>query len=829
MIYPNNFEQKIGFDKIRDLLKDFCLSELGKQKVDELVFSSKLANVITELSETDEFKQICLLEQSFPVSNYIDVKLFLKKIRVEGLYLEENELFDLKRSLEAIWAIIRFFNLKGESEYPYLKKLAGDVIVHKYVIDRANLIINKFGKIKDNASKELSDIRSDLQSKQMSVSKKLTTILKQAQSEGWADSNLSLTIVNGRTVLPIESTYKRKIKGFVHDESATGKTSYIEPAEVVDLNNEIKELEYAERREIIKILLDFSCDILPYLDDLLIAYDFLAQIDFIRSKALLSIKISAIKPGINHNTVMNWVDARHPLLYLSHIKDGKIVVPLTVSLNEKNRILLISGPNAGGKSVCLKTVGLLQYMLQCGLLIPVAGATEVCLFENLFIDIGDEQSIENDLSTYSSHLLNMKYFLKNSNEQTLILIDEFGTGTEPMLGGAIAESILLKLNENKAYGIITTHYTNLKHLASSTEGILNAAMMFDNQKMQPLYILSMGKPGSSFAFEIARKIGLPEDIIESASEKVGKDHINFDKHLREALRDKRYWEEKRYKIRKEEKHLEELLAKYTEELEKSEKLRKTIVQQAKQEAEQLLLQTNKMIENTISQIKDANAEKEKTKEIRKGLDDFKKNYAKEIDQKEVVKKEKIQELKNTEESLLKSYSIERKEPVKTDKIKLEKDDKIRVGDKVRIKDQDAVGEVLDSGDSSLVVAFGNMITTIKEDKLERISNNEYRQLTRNQGISTPNFGYNVSKRKLEFKPSIDVRGKRADEALQLVSELIDEAIMVDVNEVKILHGKGNGILRQLIRDFLATVDLIKSYSDEHVEFGGAGITVVKFR
>jgi DNA mismatch repair protein MutS2 len=765
VIYPESFEIKIGFDKVRNFLKEKCLSTLGKDKVDELKFLNSHKRIIKEVSETDEFKDICMSNQEFPVSHYIDATPSLNRIRIEGAFIDTSELFDLKRSLESISAILRFFKNKTEEEYPYLKRLAGNVQVHTYILEQVNLIINKQGIIKDNASPELKQIRHDLFSKSNSVSRRLTSILKDIQKEGWVEK----------------------------------KTSYIEPAEIVELNNEIRELESAERREIVKILIGITNKIRPYIDDLLYAYDFLGTIDFIRAKALFAISLEAIKPSIVNEQIISLFKSRHPLLYLSFKSEKRTVVPLDIQLNKEDRIVLISGPNAGGKSVCLKTVGLIQYMLQSGLLIPVGGASEIGIFDNIFIDIGDEQSIDNDLSTYSSHLLNI---------------------------------ILERLNENQTYGVITTHYTNLKHFASSVDGIVNGAMLYDNNKMEPQFQLSIGKPGSSFAFEIARKIGLPEDILTAAQDRIGKDHVDFDKHLRDVLRDKRYWENKRKKIRQSEKKLDELVEKYSDDVKTTEKLRKQILTQAKEDAEQLLANSNKLIENTVRKIKEANADKEKTKKAREDISEFKEKTLKnqKIDDEKINKK--IEQLKRREKQLKDRREGKQEEKETEKKIitkNISEDTEIRVGDKVRIKDQSSVGEVMDGNNKSMVVAFGNMITTIKINKLVKISNTEYKKQTKQVGPSTVNVGINLSKKRLNFNPHIDLRGKRADEALQLVVDFIDNAIVYDANEVKILHGTGTGALRQLIRDYLRSVKAIQWYGDEDIQFGGSGITVVQFK
>lgn len=824
MLYPENFEHKIGFDKIRDMLKGGCLSNLGRMRVDKIRFSNKYSFIETLVEQVDEFKQIMLMEDDFPLSHFIDLTPALNKVKVIGTYFLPEELYDLKRSLETIKAILRFFKNKREDDkYPYLQRLATHVKLYPFVFERIDGIINKQGEIKDNASPELNSIRSDIRSKENSVSRRLHSILKEAQKNGIVDKDISLSIRDGRATIPVDASNKRKIKGLILDESATGKTAYIEPAEIVELNNDIKELYYAERREIVKILTHFADDIRPYVDDLLLAYEYMGTIDFIRSKALLATKINGVKPIFNNKPMLTWKNAVHPLLYLSFREESRSVVPLDIELNNHNqRILLISGPNAGGKSVCLQTVGLLQYMFQCGLLVPMNENSEIGLFQDMFINIGDDQSIENDLSTYSSHLLNMKNFIKSANNKTLVLIDEFGSGTEPMLGGAIAEAILDSLNQLKAFGVITTHYTSLKHFASSQPGIENGAMLFDTGKIEPLFKLSIGEPGSSFAFEIARKIGLPEDILKNATDKIGKDHIDFDKNLKDIIRDKRYWETKRESVRKSEKKLQDQIERYSSELETIDKSRKEILNKAKEEAENLLADVNKRIENTIREIKESKAEKERTRKARKNLSDFKENLQQVDPDEEARIQRKIEKLKNREKQGKKKQKDEPKEKeVKKEQYTIE------TGDKVKLFGQDTVGEVLDVNGKSIMVAFGNMITTLDEKKLEKISEKEYKKQTKssNQGQSSfTDFG----ERKLKFKPEIDVRGKRAEEALQIVKDFVDEAIVINMGTIKILHGKGDGILRQLIRQYLETVDVVRSYRDESVQFGGSGITIVEF-
>jgi len=825
-VYPENFEAKIGFDKIRELIKSRCLSSLGKELVDEIDFCTNYNTLSETLSLVNEFVIIIREMENFPTSYYFDLREALTKIRIEGRFLETEELFDLKRSLETISGIVRFLKQTKDEQLPYLKRLLSGVQVYPYVIERIDSILNKYGKIKDNASPELSHIRKELLSKQSNVSKRLQAILKKAQDDGLVEDDTSVAMRDGRAVIPSASAHKRKLNGIVHDESATGKTSYIEPAEVVEMNNQIRELEYSEMREIIRILTAFSNDIRPYLPDLMQSYTFLGKIDFIRAKAIYAIEIDAIKPYIDKECQLDWEGAVHPLLMMALRRENRKVVPLNIRLTAQKHILLISGPNAGGKSVCLKTVGLLQYMLQCGFLIPVKQNTVAGIFDKIFIDIGDEQSIENDLSTYSSHLMNMKFFLKNSTDKTLVMIDEFGTGTEPLLGGAIAESILAQLNEMRVFGVITTHYTNLKHFASSTEGIENAAMMYDSSKMEPLFQLDIGKPGSSFAFEIARKIGLPENILQEATDKIGKDHINFDKHLRDIVRDKRYWETKRMKIRKVEKTLDDLAEKYETDLSSLDKQRKEIILKARQEADQILSEANKRIENTIREIRETQADKEKTKQIRAKLVEFKQ----EIEETSAVQddfiSQKIQKLKE-KESRRNEKRAEKKPQEQKEKVKEEEPDVWKPGDKVVMDGNQNIGEILELNDKNAVVAFGQIRTSVSRDKLQKITNNEAKKIQKTYNQTMPNINKGMSEKRLTFKTEIDVRGQRAEEALQLICTWIDDAIMLDFSELRILHGKGNGILKEMIRNYLKTEPAIKSYHDEHVQFGGAGITVVE--
>ena len=837
MIYPQNFEQKIGFDQIRQLLKNKCLSTLGEERVDDMAFSDDYTDINRRLEQVVEFVRIIQEEDSFPDQYFFDVRTSLKRIRVEGLYMDEQELFDLRRSLETIRDIVRFLQQTDDDEeyadgeenssYPALKELAGDILVFPQLITRINNILDKFGKIKDNASTELLRIRRELSATTGSISRSLNAILRTAQSEGYVDKDVTPTMRDGRLVIPVAPGMKRKIKGIVHDESATGKTVFIEPAEVVEANNRIRELEGEERREIIRILTEFSAVIRPQIPALLQSYEFLAEIDFIRAKALLGLEFKAGKPSFEDRQVLDWFDGIHPLLQLSLAKHDKNVVPLEIELTPQQRILLISGPNAGGKSVCLKTVGLLQYMLQCGLLVPMHERSHAGVFSHIFIDIGDEQSIEDDLSTYSSHLTNMKVMMKSCNEKSLILIDEFGGGTEPQIGGAIAEAVLKRFNQKQTFGVITTHYQNLKHFAESHEGVVNGAMLYDRHEMRALFQLQIGNPGSSFAVEIARKIGLPEEVIADASEIVGSEYIQSDKYLQDIVRDKRYWETKRQNIRKREKQMEETIARYEKEMEELERSRKEILKKAKEAAEQLLQESNAKIENTIRTIKEAQAEKEMTRLARQELTDFKEQVAA-IEKQSMEEKiaRKMDKLREKQERKKEKKAQQQKTPAQPAPVIKP----IAEDDYVRIKGQTSVGQVLEINGKNAVVMFGLMKTNVKLDKLERTeAPQQNKSLTKATTFVSSETQERMYEKKLNFKQDIDVRGMRGDEAIQAVTYFIDDAILVGVSRVRILHGTGTGILRTLIRQYLATVPGVAHFQDEHVQFGGAGITVVDLK
>ncbi len=808
MIYPDNFEQKIDFQKIRQLIKERCLSSLGEEKADEMKFSDSFNEIQTLLSLTEEFVRIKEEEDNFPLENFYDMRSVLKRIKVIGSWIEQSALYDFRRSLNAINRIASFLVNDEDSDpkYPHLLELAKDVITFPEITKKIDQLIDGFGQIRNNASPKLAEIRRELTSTMSGISKSLNSILRKAQSEGYVDKDVSPSMRDGRLVIPVNPSHKRKIKGIVHDESSSGKTVFIEPSEVVEANNRIRELESDERREIIKILTEFSDYLRPLIPDLLESYDFLAQIDFIHAKASFALYIGGIKPAMEDTQLIDWVHAVHPLLDITLKRQNRKLVPLDITLENENRLLVISGPNAGGKSVCLKTVGLLQYMVQCGLLIPLKENSNVGVFSDIFIDIGDEQSIENDLSTYSSHLVNMKFFEKHCNDKSLLLIDEFGSGTEPQIGAAIAEALLDRFNSKKSFGVITTHYQNLKHFANEHEGVVNGAMLFDRHEMRPLFQLSIGNPGSSFAVEIARTIGLPEDVIADASEIVGSDYINMDKYLQDIARDKRYWSRKRDEIRRERKRLGEVSEKYESDLDDINRQKKEILADAKKQAEQLLAESNARIENTIREIRETEADKEITKQLRKDLGRFKEKIDS-IDSTPNVGKEK-KSRKKIKEMPQKSVT-----PSKA----------LKVGDSVRIKGQSSIGEIIEISGKKATVVFGMIKSTVDVFKLESVSNN---QIKREQKAS--NTRDILHDRKLNFKQDIDVRGMRGDEALQAVMYYIDDAIQLGVSRVRVLHGTGTGALRQVIREYLRTVNGVLNFQDEHVQFGGAGITVIDF-
>lgn len=839
MIYPSNFENKIQFSEIRSLLKGYCLCQLGKDKVDEMAFSGDVAVINTMLRQTREFRRLQEESDDFPLQFFFDMRESVKRIRLEGTHLEENEIFDLRRSLETIAAIVRFLDRgsdEGVYDYPTLHELTEGVLTFPEILRRIDQILDKYGKVKDSASPALADIRLQLHKAEGSVSRTLYSILRAAQSEGLVDKDVTPTVRDGRLVVPIAPGLKRKIKGIVHDESSTGKTVFVEPTEVVEANNRIRELEAEERREVVRILVDFTKLVRPYVNEIIYAYLLLAEIDFIRARAEFAVLVGGIEPEVQAAPVIDWISSRHPLLWLALKKQDKPVVPLDITLTRDRHILIISGPNAGGKSVCLKTVGLLQYMLQCGLSVPMSERSTVGVFKNLMIDIGDEQSIENDLSTYSSHLLNMKNMMRQANDGTLLLIDEFGTGTEPQIGGAMAEAVLNQFVKKQAWGVITTHYQNLKHYADSHDGIANGAMLYDRHEMRPLFQLAIGQPGSSFAIEIARKTGIPEEVIKEASEMVGSDYIQSDKYLQDIVRDKRYWENKRQNVHQREKELERTVARYEKEIADLEQSRKDILRKAKEQAEELLKESNKKIENAIREIRESQAEKEETKRIREELNEFKAGVS-EIDAKandDLIAK-KIRQIQERKERH-KKHKDEKAERERQAAAKLreaaskaakKEGRNLEVGDSVKIKGLSTVGKIESMDGKNATVIFGGMRTKMPASRLEYVDMAEAKK----EDVA-PVFNVSretretIDNRKLNFHQDLDVRGMRGDEVLNAVMYFIDDACLVGMSRVRILHGKGNGILRQLIRQYLATVPSVTSFRDEHVQFGGAGITVV---
>lgn len=838
MIYPQNFEKKIEFDAIRTMLKELCLCTLGRECVDEMSFLTDYASIEGRLGETDEFVRLLRVEQNFPNDFYFDVREPLQRIRIPGMYMGEEELFALRRSLDTIGRMLSLLRRQSDdggvdgavSLYPRLRALAGDVEAFPQIIRAIDAIVDKFGHVKDSASPTLAGIRSELVRTSNGISRTLNNILRRAQAEGLVEKDASPTLRDGRLVIPVAPALKRKMGGIVHDESASGKTVFIEPAEVVMANNRIRELEAEERREVILILTKFSDELRPHVPQLLQAYIFLGVIDFIRAKALLAERFGAIKPVLADKPLIDWGAAVHPLLELSLHKHGRKMSPLDISLDEKRRILLISGPNAGGKSVCLKTAGLLQYMLQCGLLIPVHERSKAGIFRNLFIDIGDEQSIEDDLSTYSSHLLNMKQTLRSCDSRSLILIDEFGSGTEPLIGAAIAEAILKRFNSRGAYGIITTHYQNLKHFADSTPGVVNGAMLYDRAEMRPLFMLQIGNPGSSFAVEIARKIGLPEEIIKDASEIVGSDYIQSDKYLQDIVRDKRYWETKRRNVHQKEKELDELLEKVQGSTDELKKSRRQILRDAQNEAERLLREANAKIENTIRSIVEAKAEKERTRKARQELADFSKEIEALAAQEQQMRTDRemariIARQERRKNSKNEKQKAVAQQPQTAEQQQKPKQPQLEMGMYVRIVGQQSVGEIMSVNKNCAVVRFGAIKSTVALSRLQPAE--APKEEVRKVSFLTSETQENLHNKRLNFKSEIDIRGMRGDEAMQAVSFFLDDATVCGVHQLRILHGTGNGILRTLVRQYLSTVPSVRTFHDEHVQFGGAGITVIE--
>ena len=806
MIYPQNIEQKIDFQVIRDGLKGCCMSGLGKERVDAMQWLTHYLTVRDLLARVREMMGVLTdASLAFPHGEIYDLREALSRIRIEGLFMDEAELFSLRKMLDYTAQLERFFVALDKVKYPILSGMTSQTsqtgLTIQTIITTIDRILDRYGKMRDNASPELARIRKEISASQGSVSRALNAILRQAQAEGILDKDAAPTMREGRLVLPVPPAYKRKIGGIVHDESATGKTVFIEPQQVVEANNRIRELEGEERRERIRILLEITAQLRPEVPQIMETETYLGEVDFLRAKALFAIDMHAIVPELSKKPMIDWREAYHPVLLLNFRRQGKTVVPLTISLTNSaasnspserpiggtpsnNRILVISGPNAGGKSVCLKTVAMLQYMLQCGLPVPMSEASTMGFFKQLLIDIGDEQSIEDDLSTYSSHLRNMKHFVRYANAHTLLLIDEFGTGTEPMIGGAIAEAVLSQLNEQGAFGVVTTHYSNLKHLAERTEGIINGAMLYDRGQLKPLFQLSIGQAGSSFAVEIARQIGLPETIIQRATDIVGEEHIDYDKHLQDIARDKRYWENKRQNIRQREKHLEEKIAHYEEQLAGIKAKKRAIIEEANAEAADLLRKSNATIERTIREIKEAKAEKKATQAARQKVETLK-------------TKVENQASKSGKSSTTSAASATSKSSSKQNQV---------------LRDL-----------SDLKILTKNPARLIQESN------------TPKPKMVSSNVSDELRRRKLSFKRELDIRGLRVDEALEAVIAYIDDALMVNAEQVSILHGTGTGALKQVVRDYLAerqkSMRRLKSgdinFHDGDPDRGGAGITVVE--
>lgn len=829
MIYPANYESKIGFDRIREQIGALCTTRAAVRKLAEEGFSSQPGVVAERLALCDELRTALMMESDFPGGEYVDTDSLLHKVEIAGAFLEVEEIVALRRALVAVRDLVQFFDNRSEEQYPRLKAFSAGVSGFPEIINHIDSLIDRFGKVKDSASPELYAVRRAIREREGQASKRLQQILAQAQSAGVVEADAAVSIRDGRPVIPVSAANKKKLKGFIHDESATGKTFYIEPVEVVEITNELRELEYEERREVIRILTAFTEMLRPEIGAIGASGDYLTTIDMIRAKARFALENGCVKPILSEEGELNLRGARHPLLAQALAREGGKVVPLDLQLTREKHILVISGPNAGGKSVCLKTVGLLQYMFQCGFPIPVLENSELPLFGSLFIDIGDEQSIDNDLSTYSSHLLNMKHMLAGTGSGSLVLIDEFGSGTEPVIGGAIAEAILERFVETGTYGVITTHYSNIKYFAGSHEGVENGAMMFDVQNIRPLFRLQMGEPGSSFAVEIARKIGLPAQIIDAASRKAGSDHINLEKQLRDIARDRRYWEQKRDRIRITDRKVEELEQTYARQLADIKQERNRILHEAREEARALVAEANKQIENTIRVIRESQAEKEMTRFARRELDEFRER---EVEERAVTPEEQARidrEMEKVERRQQQRRERKARQGEVTREPAAEPETlEVKVGGKVRIKGQEGAGEVTEIKGKKATVAFGQLLTTVALDRLEAISNSEYKRQVRPERARTV-VSVDISSRRLNFKDNIDVRGMRAAEALERVENFIDDALMVGVAEVSILHGKGTGALKEEIRRYLRSVSEVASATDDHADRGGAGITVVRFR
>ena len=842
-------EEKLGFNEIRAMLHGYCLSPLGHERVDAMQFLADHEAVTEPHLQLAELSYILQTSTELPEQDFFDLREDIHRIRIEGTYLEEQTIWELLRALRTLHSWVAIVRQQDEERssgtlYPALEKLAEGVFTFSPITRRLEQMLDKFGRIKDNASSDLASIRRELKQAEGSVSRTLSNILKSAQAEGLVEKDVTPAMRDGRLVIPVAPALKRRIKGIIHDESATGKTVFIEPAEVVEANNRIRELEAEEKREVIRILREFTEQLRPNIKELLRGFEFLADIEFLIAKYHFTKAIGGLSPEIYSTPLIDWFEARHPLLEAKLRKQGEKIVPLSIMLNRKKHILIISGPNAGGKSVCLKTVGLLQYMLQCGLPVPMADGSRAGIFEKIFIDIGDEQSIDDDLSTYSSHLLNMKRMMAGCTPNTLLLIDEFGGGTEPTIGGAIAEAVLKRFVEKKTFAVITTHYQNLKHFAEDTPGVVNGAMLYDRQKMAALFQLQIGNPGSSFAVEIARKIGIPEEVIADATELVGREYVNADKYLLDITRDKRYWEGKRQTIHSQEKQMVQTIEQYEKEIEELRGKRKEIIREAKAEAEKIIAAANAQIENTIREIREAQADKERTRSARQQLQTFRDEVGQmsqeELDAYVEKKRKQIEERrkrhKERQEAKQKEHGPHQTSPGgglqngHSPSGEMEGGRALTVGASVRIKGQTSIGTITAIEGKQATVTFGVMRTLVDVKRLEPATQPSPSGETEGgRSFLSRQTQDSIRQKHLDFKQEIDVRGMRVDEALQAVTYFIDDALLVNVARVRILHGTGTGALRQVIRQYLATVSGVVSFHDEHVQFGGAGITVVEFR
>lgn len=829
-------ESKLGFDRVREMVSNRCSTEYAVDRVAEEVFCTDPAEIRHRLTLTDEMRLILMFEENFPTGGYIDTLGFLVPLESSGYSIDVLSLGKLKTMLDTVRKITNFFSSIKDGIYPELKKMASPVPVFPEVLRRIDIILDKYGEVRDGASEELFRIRKGIKEKESAISKRASALLKKAQDEGIVEADASLSVRDGKLLIPVSTANKRKVAGYVYDESASGKTTFIEPAEVVELENQINELRFEEGREIARILAEFSDFVRPYVPEIQTAARFLGEVDFIMAKAQVALDFKAGMPLVAEGMEMNLRKARHPLLERALRKEGKEMVPQTVRLTPEKRILLISGPNAGGKSVCLKTVGLLQYMFQWGMPIPTSETSEIPVFDRIMVSIGDDQSIDNDLSTYSSFLAEMKKMLSLADGKTLVLIDEFGSGTEPAAGGAIAEAILSELDSRGVYGVITTHYTNLKlYAAGSGTGVINGAMQFDERNIAPLFQLEIGLPGNSFAFEMARKMGLPESVVKDAETKAGEGYVGIERNLRRIARNRRVLEERLQKIKTTDKALEGITEKYQKELEDIKKLRKDILDSARKEAEEIVKGANSKVEKTIRTIREAQAEKEKTKEARTELQGFisaiQEKKEKEQKNHDDYIERKIRQLSERKEKerarkIRRGEAVPEEEPVIAAELR---GGPLKVGEKVRIKDSGMVGEVSRVSSKAVTVIVGNLTTSVLPSKVERISSNEFKSATKDIA-SRPlqKVDVNITRRKLEFKPELDIRGERLSDALDIVTRFIDDAIMLDIGSVRIITGKGTGVLHDEVQKYVKTVPGVAQVRDEDLRLGGSGVTVVTF-